>query len=151
MCRLLPAAVNNVEHQPDQGAIHGSSRTFSGLQAHATFYHQVLLPAVKLANTMKMSTTEYVVELPRFLLDKFKPATIDMLKTCKMVDSQTGKHLKPDSAVVADKDGVIGHFIITLEPELRRVIRGKYTTLYQETVLVELHHPLAKRIKTSAY
>lgn len=123
---------------------------FSGPQAHVTFYNQVLLPAVQLANTMKMSATEYAVILPQLLFDKLKPATIDMLKMCKMVDSQTGKHLKPDSAVVTDKDGIFGHFIIFLEPELRRVIGGKEMTLYQGTALVELYHPLAKRIKTSA-
>lgn len=123
---------------------------FSGPQAHDTFYDQVLLPAVELANAIKMSTTEYVFVLPQFFLDKFEPAIIDVLKTGKMVDSQTGKHLKPGSAVVTDKDGVIGHFIISLEPELCRVIRGQKTTLNQGTILVELYHPLAKRVKTSA-
>ena len=122
---------------------------FSGPEPHATFYDQVLLPAVKLANAMKMSTSEYVVTIPRVLVTRFKPVTIDMLKKSKMLDSKSGKHLKPDSAVVADKDGVIGDFIIGLEPELCRVAKGKETMLYPGTILVELSHPLGKRVKPS--
>lgn len=123
---------------------------FSGRQAHATFYDQVLLPAVKLANTMRMSTSEYVVSIQDSLLTKFKPVTIDTLRMRKMVDSKSEKHLKPDSPIVADNDGVIGKVIICLEPGLYRVTKGKETTLQQETILVELYHPLAKRVKTSA-
>ena len=122
---------------------------FSSPESHATFYNQVLVPAVKLANAMKMSTSEYVVTIPQLLVTRFKPVTMDMLKKSKMLDSKSGKHLKPDSAVVADKDGVIGNFIIGLEPELCRVAKGKETMLYPATILVELFHPLGKRVKPS--
>lgn len=122
---------------------------FSGAESHATFYEQVLLPAVQLANAMKLSTSEYVVTLPRLLVTEFKPVTIDMLKKTKMLDSASGKHLKPDSAVVADKEGAIGKFILGLEPELCRVAKGKETMLYPGTILVELFHPLGKRVKPS--
>ena len=122
---------------------------FSGPESHATFYDQVLFPAVKLANSMKMSTSEYVVTIPQLLVTRFKPVTIDMLEKSKMLDSKSGKHLKPDSAVVADKDGAIGNFIIGLEPELCRVAKGKETMLYPGTILVELFHPLEKRVKPS--
>ena len=122
---------------------------FSDAEPRATFYDEVLLPAVKLANAMKISTSEYVVNIPQLLVTKFKPVTIDMLKKSKMLDSKSGKHLKPDSAMVADRDGVIGKFIIGLEPELCRVVKGEEKMLYQGTILVELLHPLGKRIKPS--
>ena len=122
---------------------------FSGSQARATFYKQVLLPSVKLANAIKMSTSEYVVSTPHPFLTEAKPIATDLLQICKMVDFKTGKHLKPDSAVVADKDGVIGKFVIGLEPALRRVTKGKVTTLHQATILVELLYPLGKRVKAS--
>lgn len=72
-----------------------------------------------------------------------------MLKTHKMIDSKSGRQLKPDSAVVADEDGIIGDIVICLEPGLHRIIKGKQTTLRQEIFLVELHHPLGKRIEAS--
>ena len=121
---------------------------FSGTQT-VSFYSQVLLPAVKLANTIKMSTSEYTFSIPRFTLDSQKAVTIKTLGTCKMLDIQTGKHLKPDSAVLADKNGVIGEIIISIEPELRRMNRDKATILHQGTVLVKLSHPLGKRLKPS--
>ena len=122
---------------------------FSGAQAEATFYDQVLLPTVKLANTIRMPTSDYVVSIQESLVTRYKPVTIDMLKMCKMVDSKSGKHLKPDSAVIADKDGVIGKTVIYLVPGLYRVTKGQRTTLHHETLLVELCHPLGKRIKAS--
>ena len=122
---------------------------FSGPQVHALFYEQVLLPAVKLANMIRMSTSDYGVWLPETLFTKYPPATMNMLATRKMVDFQTGKHLKPDSAVVADKDGAIGDVIICLEPGPYRVNKGKKMTLQQDTILVELFHPLGKRLKPS--
>ena len=98
---------------------------------------------------MRISTSDYAVHIPKLLVTKFKPATMDMLKMTKMLDSKSGKHLKPDSAVVADKDGVIGKFILGLEAELCCVAKGKETMLYQGTILVELFHPLGKRVKPS--
>ena len=74
---------------------------------------------------------------------------METLGTCKMLDVQTGKHLKPDSAVLADENGVIGEIIISMEPGLRRMNRDKATILHQGTVLVKLSHPLGKRLKPS--
>ena len=123
---------------------------FSGPQIRASFYNEVLLPAVKLANAMKASASDYIVWIPESPVTKFKPITIDCLKKSKVVDSENGKHLKPDSAVVADKDGIIGNIVLCLEPELCRVTKGKETLLYQGTVLVKLFHPLGPRVKPSA-
>ena len=125
---------------------------FSGPQTHATFYDQVLHPAVKLANAIRMSTTDYVISIPESLTINSRPVAVakDMLERHKIVDSKSGKQLKPNSALVVDKDGVIGNFIVLLEPTLYRVIKGKETNLHLGTILVELNHPLPKRIKASA-
>lgn len=122
---------------------------FTGQEAHLTFYDQVLLPAVRLANTIRMSTSDYVFSIPGSPVTIFKPATTDLLKTHKMVDSKSGRPLKPDSAMVADKEGIIGEIVICLEPGLHRMISGKEVTLRQEVLLVELKHPLGKRSKAS--
>ena len=98
---------------------------------------------------MKASTSDYVVWVPESLGTKFNPVTIDSLKKSKVVDSKNGKHLKPDSAVVADKDGAIGNAIICLEPCLSRKTKDKEIVLQQETILIELDQPLAKRVKPS--
>ena len=98
---------------------------------------------------MKASTSDYVVWVTESLITKFKPVTIDYLRKCKVVDSKSGKPLKPDSAVVPDNNGVIGNFIICLEPCLYRVAKGKEIVLQQETILIELDQPLAKRVKPS--
>ena len=121
----------------------------SGPQIHTTFYDQVVLPAVKLANMIKMSTSEYFFLVSNITHASPKAVTMETLGTSKMVDFQTGKHLKPDSAVVAGKDGSIGNGIICLEPGLYRVSKGRTMTLQQDTILVELFHPLGKRIKPS--
>ena len=102
-----------------------------------------------LANTMKASDSDYVVWVTESLVTAFKPVTIEYLKKCKVVDSESGKHLKPDSAVVSDKNGVIGKFVISLEPCLYRVAKGKEIVLRQETMLIELDQPLAKRVNPS--
>ncbi|KAF6237825.1 hypothetical protein HO173_004026 [Letharia columbiana] len=124
---------------------------FSSREAHATFYDQVLLPAVKLANMIRISTSNYVFSIPESPITECKPVTTDLLKVHKMIDSKSGRQLKPDSAVVADKDGFIADIVICLEPGLYRVIKGKETTLRQITLLLELKSPLlAKRSKASA-
>ena len=122
---------------------------FSGMQTHATFYEQVLFPAVKLANTVRMSTSDYVLSNPKLPVTTHEPIITDLLKVHKVLDFESGRHLKPDSAVVADKDGVIGDFVLCLEPGLSRVIKGKETTLRQAIFLVKLNHPLGKRSKAS--
>lgn len=97
-----------------------------------------------------MSTSDYVFPIPKSRGTKVKPAIKDFLEVHKMVDSKSGRQLKPDSAVVADKDGSIGKIIICLEPGLHRVVKGKETTLRPAMYLVELNHPLGKRSKVSA-
>lgn len=67
-----------------------------------------------------------------------------------MIDIKTEKWLKPDSAVVADRQGIIGDFIVGLEPGLYRIKRDKQeAVLRQPTYLVDLRHPVGKRNRGS--
>ena len=113
------------------------------------FHAQILLPAIKLANIIRMSTSDYVFSLPERAVKEFKPVTVEKLKKHTMIDFKTGRTLKPDSAVVADKDGNIGNIVISLEPGLYRLMKPNKSVLRQEVFLVELHHPLGKRSKAT--
>lgn len=124
---------------------------FSGRERTRTFYVQVMLPAVKLAAKIQTSASDYELGvLPVSHLTTFEPLITDHLKLYKMFDIKSGKHLKPDCAVVADTDGVIGRIVMLLEPGLDRRIDGKKKMLLQPMFLVELNHPLEKRSKASA-
>ena len=107
-------------------------------------------PAAKLAAEIQTSASNYNFSIPESPLTNFKPVMADYLNSVKMVDIKSGRHLKPDSAVLGDKDGILGKIIICLEPGLYRAIKGKETTLRQALYLVELNHPLGKRSKPSA-
>lgn len=122
---------------------------FSGQQAQASFYEQVLLPAVKLKNLTQISTSDYAFSFVESTTFTFKSFTTDMLETCKMIDSKSGKQLKSDRPVFADKDKVIGKGIIRLERALYRVIKGKNINLSQSMVLVELNHSSGKSSEIS--
>ena len=123
---------------------------FFSKEAHVTFFEQVLVPAIQLASEIRKSSSEYAFSMPESPTTIFKPCTIDLLEVHKMVDSMSGKQVKPDSAVVANEDGVIGKCMICLEPSFSRVNDGKETTLRQDTFLVKLDQPMGKRIKASA-
>ena len=121
----------------------------SSLQTYDTLSEQILLPAIKFANVIRKSTSEYRISIPEAYTIKSKSVTKESLKSRKMIDVKSGKHLKPDSAVIADEDGIIGSLIICLEPALYRVMNGKERLLLKGTFLVELNSPLPKRIKLS--
>ena len=109
-----------------------------------------MVPAAKLATTMRISTSEYVFDSMSISGLTFEPVILDHFKVCQMIDIRSGRHLRPDSAVVADNAGIIGKIVMFLEPGLHRRIDGKYKTLRQTVFLIELKHPLGKRSKTSA-
>ena len=125
---------------------------FSGQQAQASFYEQVLLPAVKLKNLIQISTSDYTFSVVGSAANPFDPFTTEMLtgilKVCKMID-KSGKQLKLDRLAIADKDEVIGKGILRLEPALCRVTSGKKIDLRQSMVLVELNLSPGKRSEIS--
>ena len=130
-------------------------RTFPKMFARSDsmirFYQQVLKPAANVATTIRTSASTYAYPIAETPFRKWGPLGLEHMKTYKMLDMKTGSYLKPNAAVVADEQGIIGKFIIPLEPGLYRTKEGKdETTLRPVLYLVKLDHPVAKRSQGSA-
>lgn len=64
-----------------------------------------------------------------------------------MIDVQTRKSLKPNSAVVPDSSSNFGSAILQLEPSLERINEGREDmTLRSAVWLIRLDRPLQRRI-----
>lgn len=113
-----------------------------------SFYDQIMVPAAKLAVKIQTCAIPYVFSIRKSPLCNFMPLILEHLTMFRLTEYRTGKLLKPDSAVVPDDRGVIGRFIMLLEPSLHRVNgKGDVTMLRLATFLVELNHPVGKRNK----
>lgn len=67
-----------------------------------------------------------------------------------LVDVQTRKLLKPNSAVTPDMNGNLGQVILPLEPDLVRLNEDEdRTKLRASAWLVQLYTPLGKRAHES--
>ena len=105
----------------------------------------MLEPAAKVATTIQTSASAYRYSIADQPFGNWEPVSLRHMKMHRMLDIKNGRFLKPDAAVVADKQGNIGRFIIPLEPGLYRTNEGKdETKLRPEMFLVELSHPVAK-------
>ena len=119
---------------------------FGNLANMGSFYEQVMQPASKLATKLRASCSTYGFYFAGAAFEKFEPLTTTMLKDHCMIDVKTRMTLKPNTGVVADKNGVFGKCIIMLEPALYRVNKGKeHSILRQGVFLIELDHPITKR------
>ena len=118
---------------------------FGDLESMKRFHVQVMQPASKFAITLQGSCSNYWFGITEYLLQDFRPLTTDMIKDYRMIDFKTRMPLKPNTGVVADKNGVFGKCIIQLEPQLYRINTGKEPyVLRQGVYLVELDHPITK-------
>lgn len=116
---------------------------FDPQRSMANFHDQVMVPAASLAVKMQSSASTYGLLMPKKLRSKLSAATTDHLRKSKLVEVETGKVLKPDCAVVARNNGVIGEQIIVLEPSLNRTYGNEDAVVLRKSmVLVELLHPL---------
>ena len=78
------------------------------------------------------------------------PLGLRHMETHKMLNIKNGGYLKPNAPVVADEQGIMGKFIMPLEPGLyRKKGGGDEMTLRPEVYLVDLDHPVAKRSQCS--
>ncbi|KAK0514032.1 hypothetical protein JMJ35_003754 [Cladonia borealis] len=119
---------------------------FGNSERMERFHIQVMEPASKLATTLRESCSTYWFHITETPFLEFKPLTANQIKSNCMVDIKTRMTLKPNTGVVADKNGVCGKCIIMLEPVLYRVNEGKKdSTLRKGAFLVELDHPITKR------
>ena len=119
---------------------------FGNPESMKRFHKQIMQPASKLATTLQASCSNYCFQIAEAPFPKFDPLTTNHIQSNGMIDVKTRMTLKPNTGVVADDNGVIGKFIMMLEPGLYRVNKGKEdSTLRQGVFLVELHHPITKR------
>lgn len=126
-------------------------KLFARRNSMTRFYQQVLQPAAKVAMTIRTSASTYTYSMAGNPFHTWVPLGVRHMTTHRMLDVKNGSYLKPNAAVVADKDGIIGKFIIPLEPGLYRIKEGKdKTTLLPVMYLVELNHPVAKHSQGSA-
>lgn len=106
-----------------------------------------MLPAANLANMIQTSSSTYEFQMPN-IYTRWVPLSNSFLQDphCTLVDIKTRKTLKFESKILADEHGVVGDFIISLDPGLYRQNAGKDKThLHSTSFLVELHRPPAKR------
>jgi len=114
----------------------------------SAFYEKIVKPAINLAMATQQSPIAY----------SFRPCMEDTaisqrlllsrtdLADDKVIDVATGKTLKADSLVVANKDGYVGEQIALLSPALWRCVPGeKEVRLTREVLLAKLFHPLGRR------
>ncbi len=110
-------------------------------------YWQIMQPAAKLAVKVQVSVSTY-----RFRRTLTKNPLmhyvigVSHLQANKFIDITTNKTLKPDSAVIPNKDGNIGQALMLLEPALVRLDQNdKDIDLRKAVYLVELDAPIRKR------
>lgn len=110
------------------------------------FQDQVTTPAMTVISQLQGLASPYRLGMvEKNMLNRVRVTKTDLNKVIA-IDVGTGKTLKPGSVIVSDRDGVIGDFVLPLEPSLHRVNEGtSETELRRETWLVRLDHPLGSR------
>lgn len=119
---------------------------FGREKAMKEFHNQVTIPATTIVSQLQGVASPYRLDMVEKDFLDYKPFTKDDLRRVIAIDLETGRTLKPGSAVVSDKEGIIGEFVLPLEPSLHRVNEGmSEIDLRQETWLVRLDHALGSR------
>lgn len=103
------------------------------------FHDQVTIPATTLVSQLQGLASPYSLKIVEKDFLDYKPFTKDDLRRVIAIDLETGRTLKPGSTIVSNREGVIGEFVLSLEPSVHRVNEGtSETKLRQETWLVRL-------------
>ncbi|KAL9101419.1 MAG: hypothetical protein Q9163_003311 [Psora crenata] len=114
-------------------------------------HKQIILPAIRLANAIRVSTTDYQLFSRLFAKTHGQPHIIhrNEIQHYQMVDNTTHKIIRPDSNLKTADDGRIGE-------EMFIVSRGMFRShqdgvdrvvLCKPTLLVKLDERMGKRIK----
>lgn len=107
------------------------------------FHDQVTVPAMTIVSKLQGSAPAYRLDMFDNISFKCERFTRDDLNNVTAIDLETRKTLKPGSAIVSGREGVVGDLILPLEPSLHRVNEGASDTdLRRETWLVRLDHGL---------
>ena len=111
---------------------------------------KVVEPAVKLAVSIQTSTSMYdtMTAIGASVIPvSHRPKAIHkaVLGQWRIIDVATGKHLKSDSPVTVDENGMMGDLLLVVSPGLERRSGERSIALVQGTLLVDLYVPLGRR------
>ena len=121
-------------------------KLFEPNKAIKRFHDQVMVPAASIVSKLQGLASVYRLDMLSMYFSGCEPLTKEDLKKVTAIDSETGKTLKPGNAVLSNKEGVIGYFILALEPSVVRENEGASGVyLRQETWLVKLDHGRGSR------
>ena len=114
-----------------------------------SLHQQIILPAMHLANQLRLATTDYRLIFRPFTRDPSRSSTAyhHEIPNSSMVDVATHKIIRPDSVLKIGEDGRIGEEMLVVSPALVRDPKeGKGKVLVcKPTVLVKLDEPMGKR------
>ena len=130
-----------------------------GEGAMKRFHAQITLPAVAFASALRRSTSRYCFTFipaskekstvrPTLLTTGNKPRAVygHDIRVFNLIDMDSGKALKADQQITANKDGIIGEQAMIVHPALCRSVRdGPDVALGKPLVLVKLLQPLHRR------
>ncbi len=112
-------------------------------------HQQIILPAVHLANKLRLSTTDYRLLFHPFTRDPAKATTAYHyeIQNSSMIDLATHKVIRPDSILKVAEDGRIGEEVLVVAPAMVREQRGGQgkVMVCKPTVLVKLDEPMGRR------
>ena len=116
------------------------------VEARRDFHEQVTVPAMAIVSKLQGLASRFTLDMASGDLVNCRKVTRNDLKKVTAIDLETGKTLRHGSAIVADREGAIGDFVLALEPGLRRVKEeGSAIDLRKETWLVRLDERLGTR------
>ena len=112
-------------------------------------HKQIIEPAVKLANAIRVSTTDYELLSHLFARPPGQPNAIhrNEIQHYQMMDNATHKIIRADSCLRISEDGKIGEEMFIISPGIVRSHKDSVdrVVLCKPTILVKLDEPMGKR------
>ncbi|KAL9130080.1 MAG: hypothetical protein Q9217_001639 [Psora testacea] len=112
-------------------------------------HKKIIKPAIRLANAIRVSTTDYQLFSHLFARPHGQPHAIhrNEIQHYQMMDNTTHKVIRPDSNLKTAPDGKIGEEMFVVSPGMVRSQRDGVdkVVLCKPTILVKLDEPMGKR------
>ena len=113
------------------------------VEARRDLHEQMTVPAMAIVSKLQGLASTFSLDMASGNFLDRRRITKDDLKRVTAIDLKTGKTVKHGSAIVGDRHGAIGDFVLALEPGLRRVREGgSAIDLRKEIWLVRLDDSL---------
>ena len=112
---------------------------------------RIIQPAIRLANAIRVSTTDYQLFAHLFARPSGQPNAVNRneIQHYQMMDNATHKVIRPDSNLRMADDGKIGEEMFVVSPGLARSHKNGIgrIVLCKPTILVKLDEPMGKRAR----